>query len=267
MESSARSDSLTRVAVYRRDLSASVDRVWENVRDWEHLPWLHSSSFSSIECLESGAWGWRARIDAGRASEIELELVIEPDAPRYVSRTLSGSGKGSEIWTSVEQRGTRASSVEVEFWMPGVDPARADALGAFFSKLYTQLWDEDEAMMLMREAELQRARTPSRELSLGPLDQVRARTPFCLELGGRPFRLIEIDGELIAHSARCPHSFGPLGLVTVEDGVVTCPWHGYRFDVRTRSSADGRALRLERAPRVRIDANSNVTLSLDRDGA
>ena len=42
---------LTRVGVYERSLPVSAERVWENVRDWEHLPWLHASSFSSIECL------------------------------------------------------------------------------------------------------------------------------------------------------------------------------------------------------------------------
>ena len=32
---------LTSVATYRRRIGASLERVWENVHDWEHLPWLH----------------------------------------------------------------------------------------------------------------------------------------------------------------------------------------------------------------------------------
>jgi nitrite reductase/ring-hydroxylating ferredoxin subunit len=32
----------------------------------------------------------------------------------------------------------------------------------------------------------------------------------------------------------CPHFGGPLDDAPVDDrGIVTCPWHGYRFDVRT----------------------------------
>ncbi len=55
-------ESPTRVAVYRRTIRASLARAWENVLDWEHLPWLHRSAFSDIEHIDSGAWGWRARV-------------------------------------------------------------------------------------------------------------------------------------------------------------------------------------------------------------
>ena len=52
----------TRVAVYRRRVGASLERVWENVLDWEHLPWLHAGSFRSIHCRHAGDWGWRAQV-------------------------------------------------------------------------------------------------------------------------------------------------------------------------------------------------------------
>ncbi len=41
----------TSVGFYRRTIRASLSRVWENVLDWEHLPWLHRSSFSDIKLL------------------------------------------------------------------------------------------------------------------------------------------------------------------------------------------------------------------------
>ena len=56
---------LTRVAVYRRSVAASLERVWENVHDWEHLPWLHGESFHHIDLLDSGRWGSHGL--AGRA--------------------------------------------------------------------------------------------------------------------------------------------------------------------------------------------------------
>ena len=89
---------LTCVASYRRTVHASETRVWENVRDWEHLPWLHAASFRSIARLDEGDWGWRARIGLQPAAEIVLELVIDSSSARYVSRTLAGPGVGSEIW-------------------------------------------------------------------------------------------------------------------------------------------------------------------------
>lgn len=32
---------------------------------------------------------------------------------------------------------------------------------------------------------------------------------------------------------RCPHKGGPLGEGSLEDMVVTCPWHGFMVDLRT----------------------------------
>ena len=257
--------SLTHVATYERCVGASAERVWENVHDWEHLPWLHRLSFSSIECLESGAWGWRARVGlqpADARREILLELVLEDSGDRYVSRVLEGDGANSEIWTSVEPRDPAHTAIRVEFWLPDVDPEHAEALGQAYTRLYTRLWDEDEDMMVRRATALTpRERRGERTLDLGPLEELRARLPICVELRGRRFVIREVDGDLIAHAARCPHLLGPLELGEVEDGVVTCPWHGYRFDVRSGRSRDARRLRLDRAPEVSV-ATSRVLLSM-----
>ena len=58
---------------------------------------------------------------------------------------------------------------------------------------------------------------------------------------------------LMAYAATCPHWLGPLDATPVVDGCVRCPWHGYRFDVRSGGSADGRGLRLATPPRVLIE--------------
>ena len=74
--------------------------MWENVRDWEHLPWLHRSSFSSIALFDSGAWGWTARVGLQPGDdEAVVELRIDPAEPRYVARTLEGGFRGAEVWT------------------------------------------------------------------------------------------------------------------------------------------------------------------------
>ena len=255
---------LTRVATYERLVHASTERVWENVRDWEHLPWLHHGSFSRIECLDAGSWGWRARIglrplDSGR--EVLLELVIETDTPRYVSRTLEGEGAGSEIWTDVEERGAHRSQVRVEFWLPDVAPEEREPLGDAFTRLYTRLWDEDEKMMIRREGELGRRRgtaTPTAErLGLGLRSDVEARLPLVARFGGHSIRIVLLDGALCAHATVCPHRLGPLEDTAVEDGRVMCPWHGYTFDVRTGQECTGRGLKLRSAPRVEIDPEND----------
>jgi len=253
--------SRTCVSVYRRTVNASIERVWENVHDWEHLPWLHSGSFSSIELRESGSWGWRATIglQPPEAGEILLELVLADSGDRYVSRTLEGPGAGTEIWTRLTEDAADRTRVEVEFHVPGVSPARADATGAAFVALYTRLWDEDESMMLERTARL-RARGASKESratgsvqDLGPVESLRARLPLVVAHAGRRFRIVAVGGEIAVHACVCPHRLGPLDDATVEGGRIRCPWHGFEFDVKSGRSSDGRGLRLEPAPRLEVD--------------
>ncbi len=93
-------------------------------------------------------------------------------------------------------------------------------------------------------------------LTLGALEDVRAQLPLVVALDGRSFRVVELDGALVAHSTVCPHSLGPLDDAPLEQGCIRCPWHGYRYDVRSGRSSDGRGLWLGTAPRVEIDSKS-----------
>lgn len=255
----------TLAGVYRREVRAELARVWENVYDWEHLPWLHRFAFSGIDLEDRGAWGWRARVGlapAGSGAEILLELRTERSAGRYVARTLDGPGAGTEIWTRLEPRGAH-TGIEVEFRVPAATPDRAAGAGAALERVYARLWDEDEAMMQRRAQELARPRArprPPARVALGPLVALRERLPLLLEVGGERVRVVRIGDEVVAHSTRCPHWLGPLEEAVPEAGCIRCPWHGYRFDLRTGESADGRGLRLAPAPRVEIDASGEVAL-------
>jgi nitrite reductase/ring-hydroxylating ferredoxin subunit len=258
---------LVSAAVYRRDVHASIERVWENVLDWEHLPWLHRAAFRSIECEDAGAWGWRARVGFEPQGDSRIELLVERDASRYVVRTLEGAGRGSEIWTRLDPRGHQLTGVEVEFRVPGLDRVAARAVGDAYTRLYQQLWDEDEVMMRRRAAALARREVASKgtpeETSLGSLELLRERLPLAVEGGGRSWRVVEVDGSLRAHSVVCPHMLGPLDEAEIVDGCVRCPWHGYVFDLDTGRCTEGgtlrltkgRPLRLAAPPRVRVDGD------------
>lgn len=52
---------------------------------------------------------------------------------------------------------------------------------------------------------------------------------------GRAVALFNVDGEICALDGVCPHAGGPLGEGSLDAlrGVVTCPWHGWSFDVKT----------------------------------
>ncbi len=89
-------------------------------------------------------------------------------------------------------------------------------------------------------------------LDLGEERAVRAVLPILFKLGGAPFRLVDLDGGLVAHSTICSHRLGPLDLAPVSDGAVRCPWHGYRFEVASGACPSHPALKLAIAPAIRI---------------
>ena len=49
--------------------------------------------------------------------------------------------------------------------------------------------------------------------------------------GGRIVALFNVDGNYHALDGICPHQGGPLGKGSLCGAIVTCPWHGFQFDV------------------------------------
>jgi nitrite reductase/ring-hydroxylating ferredoxin subunit len=52
---------------------------------------------------------------------------------------------------------------------------------------------------------------------------------------GRSIALFRVKNEYFALANVCLHRGGPLGEGFLSGSVVTCPWHGWKFDVRTGS--------------------------------
>lgn len=48
--------------------------------------------------------------------------------------------------------------------------------------------------------------------------------------------LFNVNGVFHAIDNTCPHRGGPLGEGFLDGSVVTCPWHGWQFDVTTGRS-------------------------------
>ena len=241
---------------FRRRVRASLERIWENVLDWEHLPALHASSFAAVELVDLTSEGWRIRLvpQPGDAAAAQfLRLTVDRAGHRYVVETEAGPAASSEIRVQLEPLGVHDTKVVVDYWVPVRDPVRRARIGAGFVAAYERLWDEDETMMRAREAALStpdNGPAPSR-LALGAVAAVAPGLVFAF--GRDRFRLVELDGILIAYGVTCPHWLGPLDAVPVVDGCVRCPWRGYTFDVATGRSADGRGLRLARAPSIAIE--------------
>lgn len=51
--------------------------------------------------------------------------------------------------------------------------------------------------------------------------------------GDQVIALFNIDGKFQAMDGVCPHAGGPLAEGEISGNTVTCPWHGWQFDVTT----------------------------------
>jgi nitrite reductase (NADH) small subunit len=68
---------------------------------------------------------------------------------------------------------------------------------------------------------------------LAAVDEVPLGSAREFMAGERVIALFNVDGALYALDGICPHAGGPLGEGTLQGPVVTCPWHGWQFDVTT----------------------------------
>jgi nitrite reductase/ring-hydroxylating ferredoxin subunit len=71
---------------------------------------------------------------------------------------------------------------------------------------------------------------------------------------GHPVAVFRLEDAFYAVSNVCLHRGGPVGEGTLEGPVVTCPLHGWEYDVRTGKNVANPAARL-RAYVVRIDGD------------
>jgi nitrite reductase/ring-hydroxylating ferredoxin subunit/uncharacterized membrane protein len=86
--------------------------------------------------------------------------------------------------------------------------------------------------------------------------------PRRVDANGMAVMLVRRNGQLCAISAVCSHAGGPLNEGTLDGPVVTCPWHGSKFDVRTGRVCGGPATFGVPALRVlEIDGRVNVELA------
>jgi len=65
---------------------------------------------------------------------------------------------------------------------------------------------------------------------VGDLAQGRCKV---VEAGGRTLALFNVGAGFYALDNTCLHRGGPIGEGTLEGTIVTCPWHGWRYDITT----------------------------------
>jgi nitrite reductase/ring-hydroxylating ferredoxin subunit len=78
-----------------------------------------------------------------------------------------------------------------------------------------------------------------------------------LVVAGRIVALFNVDGDYFALDGICPHQGGPLGKGLLRGCIVTCPWHGWQFDVRT---GQHQASQLLRHPAFPVKVEEGIVL-------
>ena len=54
-----------------------------------------------------------------------------------------------------------------------------------------------------------------------------------VDVGGKAIAIANVAGQFHAIDNTCLHQGGPLGDGVLEGKVVTCPWHGWQYNVTT----------------------------------
>lgn len=75
------------------------------------------------------------------------------------------------------------------------------------------------------------------------------------EVGDKQIALFHVDGKFVACNNTCPHRGGPLGEGDLAGTVVTCPWHGWQFDVVTGVSPVNPAAKIVTYP-VKVEQDA-----------
>ena len=77
---------------------------------------------------------------------------------------------------------------------------------------------------------------PGRERFVCGLAELAEAGALAVDLGDTRVAVFHHGGRVFALNETCPHRGGPLHSGEVEDGVVRCPWHDWRFDLATGAS-------------------------------
>lgn len=63
-------------------------------------------------------------------------------------------------------------------------------------------------------------------------EDVKTGTGITAEVNGQAIALFNVEGTYYAIDNTCLHRGGPLGEGELTDDTVTCPWHGWEYNVK-----------------------------------
>ncbi|MGQ0810981.1 MAG: Rieske (2Fe-2S) protein [Nitrospiraceae bacterium] len=97
-------------------------------------------------------------------------------------------------------------------------------------------------------------------VTVATLDDLPRGACRTVEAHGIWIALFNVDGTIFALDNTCPHAGGPLGEGKLCNDIVECPWHGWRFNVRTGERVENSDFKVPRCE-VRLDGK-NITVAV-----
>jgi nitrite reductase/ring-hydroxylating ferredoxin subunit len=89
-------------------------------------------------------------------------------------------------------------------------------------------------------------------VTVARVEDVPPGTIAHVRAGEDEIAVANVDNEFFATQGHCLHLQGPLGKGHLEGAVLTCPWHGWQYDVRTGLNEFDHAIEL-RTYEVRVE--------------
>ncbi len=83
---------------------------------------------------------------------------------------------------------------------------------------------------------------------IGPLGDFKNRRPRSIAVNGLDVVVVQVDGDVLAFENSCPHQhFSLLHQGTIEGCNMTCPVHGWTFDMISGNATNGNG-KLKKVP-------------------
>jgi len=98
-------------------------------------------------------------------------------------------------------------------------------------------------------------------VKVAELGEIAEGQLMAVEVDEEPICLANVNGEICAFTDNCTHISGPLNEGELEGDVITCPWHGAQFNVRTGKVLRGPACQDILTYPVRVEGKS-ILISL-----
>ena len=81
-------------------------------------------------------------------------------------------------------------------------------------------------------------------IKIATVDQIPEGEGRVFEAAGKTLAVFNAAGRFYVIDNSCLHRGGPLGEGELDGTIVTCPWHGWRWDVTTGANVNNPAVKM-----------------------